>query len=646
MFAVEDAKQSKILPCADPFVTSYPHHACFMSIIGDDVHYRDAILSAYIPLAFNASYRRLDFSVGVDIVEFMEHLPFLEGKYIDRKTIKKRNIRYADYIKNEIAIDDYVYLLVDYYYISADISCFHKKHRKHDIFVYGYDDLYKKFWVKDFLDGSKYRSFDVSYEEMEQAASQLEMEQDWLRGIKSYRKKSVIHEEIYFHMPVILEEIEKYICGKKSGYVSFNDIRMRQDCDYYYGSHIYEQLIKECTFRYEHDELMDTRCFHILFEHKKCLLYLCEKWNRDYMLDNADELFALLQNILNLCYILRNFSLAYNLNKKEKCYKNIIHYLKKIHDEELHAMMLLSKNIKLTTQFPNYVTKEEANINDSTLEFVSEWRLTANKDALFTETENAYMQTLFYGTDVEIVMDSSYYDEHLDIKIDGKSLTMQNLSKFIHPDKHEIMYKINGWEEGFHTLKVFNEKGVCSIKKIIYHHTDGFCNADSNTCCKLDRIDYTTKGNWTGVYGSDGYYLIGGKYVIPSYMTEQSVKFCNAYLLVWDSDSWDERALVNPATGKRIMVYQESKDEFCVNVIIAGQISREITLYFADFERFHTDLRIEVFNKLHHKLLDTVKLNRVDDGLYLTFKALGDILFKIFKESGRLAFVSGIFFQS
>lgn len=129
-------------------------------------------------------------------------------------------------------------------------------------------------------------------------------------------------------------------------------------------------------------------------------------------------------------------------------------------------------------------------------------------------------------------------------------------------------------------------------------------------------------------------------------MTEQSVKFCNAYLLVWDSDSWDERALVNPATGKRIMVYQESKDEFCVNVIIAGQISREITLYFADFERFHTDLRIEVFNKLHHKLLDTVKLNRVDDGLYLTFKARGDILFKIFKESGRLAFVSGIFFQS
>lgn len=28
-----------ILPCADPIITSYPHHACYMSILGNEEKY-------------------------------------------------------------------------------------------------------------------------------------------------------------------------------------------------------------------------------------------------------------------------------------------------------------------------------------------------------------------------------------------------------------------------------------------------------------------------------------------------------------------------------------------------------------------------------------------------------------------------------
>ncbi len=627
------------------FITSYPHHSCYMSILGNNSDYQNAILDAYIQLAFNATGRRLDFSIGVDIVEFMEHLPFLEGKYIDRKVMRQYHTKYAEYIKDHIISGYYVYLLVNYFYISADQDCFHKRHRIHDLFIYGFEGKKKVFLVKDFLGGSRYKGFEVTYEEMNQAGANLELERDWLRGIKSYRQKSMIHEEIYFHTSVIIEEIAKYINGKKSGYASLNDIRKRQDYAYYYGSHIYDQIVKECIYRFEHGEFMDTRCFHILFEHKKCLLNLCQNLNRDYKLNNAGSILKQFQSILNMAYILRNFSLAYNVAASKKSYKNILKFLVKICNAETEAMALLIKNIRLTTQFQMFIHKKTLDINDATLEFDSNWRLKENSDVYFTEEQNAFMQSLFYGTGLEIVMDKRYCDEDFTIRIDG--VVAEHITRTANQDNDEVVYHIGGLANGIHKLLLINIEGRCSIKRLLcfYSESDQH-NFNSNNYCEMIGVDYNTKGNWRNAYGADGFYLIGGEHKLPKYMTNQSIKFRNAHLLVWDSDSTDERALENPATNRRIMVYQENDKEFDINIIIPGQLKRRVTLYFVDYERFNTELIVQVLDKNTNKLLGETKLVQVDAGVYVTYRACGDIILKIRKVKGRLALVSGIFFQS
>lgn len=641
----QDTIESKVLACANPFITSYPHHSCYMSIIGNDIDYLNAILDAYIQLAFNATNRRLDFSIGVDIVEFMEHLPFLEGKYVDRKVMREYHIKYAEYIKDHIFSGYYVYLLVDYYYISADEACFHKRHRIHDLFVYGFDGVKKVFLVKDFLDGSRYKGFEVTYEEMEQAATNLELERDWLRGIKSYQRKSMIHEEIYFHTTVVIDEILKYINGEKSGYVSLNDIRKRQDYDYFYGIRIYDQIMKECSYRHDHGENMDVRCFHILFEHKNCLLYLCHKLNRDYKLSNAGDVLKQFQSILNISYILRNCSLAYNVSASVKNYKNILKFLAKIRDEEIKAMTLLIQNIRLTTEFQTFINKNTIYIYDANIEFDSNWKLIINKDLWFTEEQNASMQTLFFGTDVQIVMDNHYLDEDVKIWIDG--IDVEYTTSSSNQNDNEVICEVGQLIDGIHKLELMNIKGMCSVKKIFCLHSENDQhNFYNNTYCEMVGVDYSTKGNWNNIYGTDGFYLIGGEHRIPKYMTEQSVKFRNAYLLIWDSDSLDERALMNPVTDKRIMAYQENEKEFDINIIIPGQIDREVTLYFVDYERFCTELTVQVFEKSSNQLLNQIKLVELKEGMYITYKARGDIIFKIHKEAGRLALVSGIFFQS
>ena len=645
IFSKQNYDDNKVLSCAEPMISSYPHHSCYMSVLGNDDNYIKAILDAYIPLSFNASYRRLDFSIGIDVVEFMEHLPFLEGKYVDRKFIRQYNIKYTDYIKENITSDYYVYLLVDYYYISINTACFKKHHRIHDLFIYGYDDKKNVFLAKDFLDGRKYDSFEVSYEEMEQAASNLELERDWLRGIKSYKRKSMIHEEIFFHTPVIFDEIIKYVNGEKSGYASFNDIRKRQDCQYYYGVNIYDQIMIECTYRYENEEIMDARCFHILFEHKKCLLSICQNLNKDYKLNNVSDILEQFQNILNISYILRNMSLAYNVHASEKSYKSILKFLALMRDEETKAMTSLAQNIIPTTQFQSLINKKIIDLNDAALEFDPNWQPTTNKYALFTKVENAHMQTLFYGTDVHIVMDDHYFDENIKITID--EVDSVYVTSSVNHDHNESVCKISGLVSGIHKLKLTNTKGMCSIKKLLCFNAETeSCTYPNASHCEMIDMDQNTKGNWQNIYGTKGFYIIGGEHKIPEYMTEQSIKFRNAYPLVWDTDSLDERALVNPLTNKRIMVYQENEKEFDINIMISGQIKREVSLYFADYERLNTDLTLQVFAKNSTKLLNETKLTHVDDGVYITYQMLGDIVVKVHKEKGRLALISGLFFQS
>lgn len=54
-------------------------------------------------------------------------LPFLEGKYVDRKVMRQYHTKNTAYIGDHMISGYYIYVLVDYFYISADQDCFHKR---------------------------------------------------------------------------------------------------------------------------------------------------------------------------------------------------------------------------------------------------------------------------------------------------------------------------------------------------------------------------------------------------------------------------------------------------------------------------------------------------------------------------------------
>lgn len=121
------------------------------------------------------------------------------------------------------------------------------------------------------------------------------------------------------------------------------------------------------------------------------------------------------------------------------------------------------------------------------------------------------------------------------------------------------------------------------------------------------------------------------------------------YLLIdWDEDSKDRRALLNVSDKSgagRIRAYQEHEKEFWINLIIPGSQKRNISLYFVDYERRDTDLRIKAFSKYDYTVYWNQELKHIDEGVYVSLLLVGDVIISVKKEKGRLAVISGIFFQ-
>lgn len=634
-----------ILPCADPIITSYPHHACYMSILGNEEKYACAILDAYIPLAYNATYKRLDFSIGVDIVEFMENLPFLEAEYITRKEFHDSRVSYVSHIKGAIANGFYVYLLIDYYFVSADKDVYLQKHRIHDVFIYGFDDVNQAFLAKDFLNGRKYMGFLISYIEMEKACD-IDLEKDWLRGIKKYRRKTVIHEEISFHPWVIRKEILDYVQGRVSGYVSFHDIRKRQDCEYYYGLNIYEELVKECHNSRKYNYVLDIRIFHILYEHKKCLSLIVQKLCNGRKLKNYEALSMELDQLTNLNFRIRTLALLYNRNKSERRLQQITDLLLDTKEKEEEILLKFAKSILDVAAFDTLTERREMSYRDMCIEYDGPWQ--KKNDIAFVRKEGAYLQTLFWGNYAEAVLDEHDYEKNqVQFMIDGHPIDKNRIIMSFY-ENGEVLYTMKEIHTGYHKFQLVCMGKVCSVKKMIFGCKD--VNEDAAECSSsvLLSMDTDTKGDWNKKYGMAGYYIAGGNIQLPDYLTRQSILFKNSYVLVWDEDSKDRRALLNvseKSEAGRIMAYQEHEKEIWINLIIPGSQKRNVSLYFVDYERWDTDLRIKAFSKYDHTVYWNQELKHIDEGVYVSLLLVGDVIISVKKEKGRLAVISGIFFQ-
>jgi fibronectin type 3 domain-containing protein len=157
------------------------------------------------------------------------------------------------------------------------------------------------------------------------------------------------------------------------------------------------------------------------------------------------------------------------------------------------------------------------------------------------------------------------------------------------------------------------------------------------------KTDTTTKGDWKGVYGTDGDSIANFPQHIPSYA---QVTFSGATPYTWANPVADVRALENVGNDTTHIATTYYGGTFTVDVSTTDDKSHEVALYFLDWEGNSRTQKVELINKNTGAVLDTRNLSNFNGGIYLVYEVSGDMQFKITHTGGPNGVLSGIFFKA
>ncbi len=176
------------------------------------------------------------------------------------------------------------------------------------------------------------------------------------------------------------------------------------------------------------------------------------------------------------------------------------------------------------------------------------------------------------------------------------------------------------------------------------------------------KLDTTTSGNWIGVYGQEGEYVVGEtNNAPPSYVKTQNLNMIGGTPYTWidtqPADSHDPRGLqaIPPGTGSfgagRNPSAWYSATNMSIRVSITDGLAHQLGLYCVDFDSFLRTEDIEILDANTNAVLDKRSLANFHNGVYLVWNITGDIIIRATYTgpSGQAysnAVVSGLFFRT
>lgn len=158
--------------------------------------------------------------------------------------------------------------------------------------------------------------------------------------------------------------------------------------------------------------------------------------------------------------------------------------------------------------------------------------------------------------------------------------------------------------------------------------------------------DYTTQGHWAGIYGSEGYDVIGGSESLPGYA---DLSISNSQFYVWNGSTTDLRALQSSpgsSSGVAACDYSNSSS-FTINLnLVDGKVHR-VALYFVDYDRQNRSEMVQISDAVTGTVFtpSNVVIVGFSGGEYIRWDLSGDVKITISNDGGLNEVLSGIFFD-
>lgn len=158
------------------------------------------------------------------------------------------------------------------------------------------------------------------------------------------------------------------------------------------------------------------------------------------------------------------------------------------------------------------------------------------------------------------------------------------------------------------------------------------------------QTDAATHGNWKGVYGSDGYQIVGeggGGARLPAYATAVASGL-NSY--VWSDTSSDPRALQQAAGASRVAGCWYADSSFHVDVNLNDSRTHRLALYFLDWDRTGRVERVEIIDAESGAVVNSQTVADFAAGKYLVWDIKGNVRVRISRADGNNAVLMALFF--
>src|SRR5262249_44299763 len=133
--------------------------------------------------------------------------------------------------------------------------------------------------------------------------------------------------------------------------------------------------------------------------------------------------------------------------------------------------------------------------------------------------------------------------------------------------------------------------------------------------------DTTHQGNWLGVYGSQGYSVVGGPAGYPAYA---QVTPSGKTDYVWRPSTTDARALQGPGGG-RVAATWYSRTSYDVDVNLTDGQTHGLALYLLDWDQGGLSQRIDVLDAQSGAALGSWTVSSFSAGKYLVLNVSGHV---------------------
>ena len=155
-------------------------------------------------------------------------------------------------------------------------------------------------------------------------------------------------------------------------------------------------------------------------------------------------------------------------------------------------------------------------------------------------------------------------------------------------------------------------------------------------------LDSSTRGNWKGYYGTEGFSVFNDSVSYPSYAQVTAIQ---AQPYSWLTSTTDLRALQKAVATDRIAacLYQGSIFSFDVNVT-DGRPHR-LAVYVLDWDNAGRSERFDVVDAGTNALLDSRTVSSFSNGQYLFWNITGHVKLNVTPLTVPNGVVSGLFFD-